>query len=91
LVVKRCAAKRGGARVAAVVLGHDLDLLAQYAALGVLLLGQQFDDFLHALAFAGPGAGQRRHQADLDGIGRLHGAAGDQTDRCGQAPIVSVS
>jgi hypothetical protein len=42
--------QRGGARIAAIILSHNLDLLTEHATLGILLLGQQFDVYNVATA-----------------------------------------
>jgi hypothetical protein len=67
------------AGIASVVIGDQLDLLAEKAALGVKIRDEQLDHLLHLRALAGERARQRSHQADLDrvlGIGRC----GEQTE-----------
>ena len=66
---------RGGfGRVALVVLDHELDLLAEHAALGVDLVGGDLGAVDDVGARRGEGAGQRLVDADLDVL-RLRGAS----------------
>ena len=74
----------GRARITRVVFHNQLDLLAVDAARLVHFRNEQAHDLLHVLAFAGPLAGKRAHQADADsvrgkgGTGRQHEHGGDK-------------
>lgn len=69
--------KGGRARIARVVLDHQLNVPAIDAARLVHFRNQQADDLLHVLPFAGPFARQRAHETDADGI-RGKGGRGRQ-------------
>ncbi len=60
----------GDGRVGFLVLEDQFDRTAHDAAGGVHFLGGEFEAPFHLLADAGIGAAQRRHDADLDRIGR---------------------
>ena len=64
---------------------HRLELLAQHAALLVLLIDQHEHGVFQRRLADGHGAGQRVQYADLDGIRRRQGTGQAQTDPGAQA------
>jgi hypothetical protein len=60
-------------RIGLVVERHDLDLLAENAALGVHLVGEKLEGLVADLADTGATAGQRVDVTDLDGFLRHRG------------------
>ena len=72
----------GRARIARVVFHDQLDVPSVDAARLVHFRNEQADDLLHVLAFAGPFAGERAHEADADGV-RGKGGTGRQHEHGG--------
>ncbi len=64
----------GSGRVVAGVLDDYVELLAQYAAVGIDLLGAQHDSAADILADSGAGTRQGKHRTNIDGVLCQHGS-----------------
>ena len=80
----------GDGRVRLLVLVRELDCPAHDAAGSIDLLGRKIEAPAHLLADAGVCAGQRRYNADLDGVGGQGAADGSGAEQQGRANLAAV-